>query len=219
MLSQLSFKERYLADILELNEYRLSDPQKIYFPFAEANGADSIMDVYHNEFGGKEHLPGLTLRFPLIWNDHYLQLDDELSFNRYRAKTLKSSIYLYCKSFKVDNYKRYCRIYEKDCLKKGLQENIWSNPDAVRLFGPPAETGDFFGVGSPGWMFNALQEMAADVYAYTHKLKLVRISIYDTIMTNGHLQQIGKLFESRQNKHQDALFKYLSGRLKTATGS
>jgi hypothetical protein len=64
-----------------------------------------------------------------------LELDEELHFNRYRARTLEWSW-----SRRLpwrDAYLEMCRAHEPECVSAGSWGKRWTNPSCEAMFGPP----------------------------------------------------------------------------------
>ncbi|ERM82599.1 hypothetical protein P872_04610 [Rhodonellum psychrophilum GCM71 = DSM 17998] len=145
-----------------------------------------------------------SLKFDFKINRFLFLYDDEVHFNRYRLSTLKTGIYDVFSFYWADAYKRQCRTFERECLKVGLQERIWNGPPiAAKVFGKGEEFGDLSGNGSPGWKLNAYNDAQYDLMSRLHGYKLIRISVYENIMTGGSLKQIdGLLLNPKEENHK-----------------
>lgn len=209
-LTMISSKIKRLIEILEAENYRLFNPLTINYALKPKNVFyEDIQKTFNNQLEGKGDPFPQPITFPIVHDTFVLLLDEELSFHRYRAKTFKSALYEKLSGLNVNQYRRYCRIYEKNCLKVGLREGIWSNSKAEKHFGVPSEPGDFFANGSPGWKLLALQEFLRDAYAIEKQWNLYHISIYDNLLIEGKLQPLGKLLETGSERYQKAIFNYL----------
>lgn len=145
-----------------------------------------------------------------------LSLDGPLHFNRYRAASLQSSLYQQQQPAWLENYRRYCRSAERECLKAGSRQGVWSSPEAEKHFGRAREAGDFSGPGAPGWKLQAFRDFVADVYLLAvgqQKQKFKRISLFERLMVQGQLFPLQQLLISRSESSQLYLKKYLSRQL------
>lgn len=108
-----------------------------------------------------------------------VELDEELHFNRYRARTLGVS---WASGLPWrDSYLAQCSRYESNCLDAGSWGKRWTNPSCARMFrgGPP---GDLSGDGAPRWKQRALYDAIKDT-ATTGNLgfSMARLSVHDEI--------------------------------------
>jgi hypothetical protein len=171
---------------------------------------EEIVTIFHELGGIGEELPLRIPEYDLECNNIIFQLDDELQFNRYRNITLRSVIYDHLPDIKIENFKRYGRQFEKECLKAGIREGVWSSRHSEKYFGPSGEPGDFFGNGSSGWKLMAFQSFIQDVRAYIYQKRIVRIAIYDNLMIEGKLQRLDKILDTSQNTYKKILTNYFS---------
>lgn len=148
----------------------------------------------YEALGGKGNLSRIPMALPDFWiGDQYLIIDDALSFNRYRLATLRSPVYQQISSLDIDNYRRYCRQFEKECLKSGVKATVWSDKLSELHFGAASAPGDFFANGGPGWKSSALSDYLLDVYALASGLSLIRLPIYANLMVAGRLERLDKI--------------------------
>ena len=152
--------------------------------FLEAKGEFWIREIFE-DLGGKGSFPLLEkLKFDFKIGRHLILWDDELHFNRYRLTTFRSELYAEWTFPFAESYKRLCRTFEKECLKVGLQQRIWTGPPmAKNVFGLAEESGDFTGNGAPGWKLLAYNDAQYDLQTRLHGYKLIRLCRYRTIMT------------------------------------
>ncbi len=127
--------------------------------------------------------------------DRYLFLyDDAVHFNRYRLNTFKSEIYGTFHFPWVESYKRLCRTFERECHKAGVHERVWNGPPvAARCFGPSEDFGDLSQNGSAGWKLNAYNDAQYDLLSRLHGYRIIRIPMYENLMTGGSLKKIDQL--------------------------
>jgi hypothetical protein len=157
-------------------------------------------------------LPRLRMDFAI--DRHLFLVDDAVHFNRYRLLTLKNDLYQVFTFPWAVSYERLCRQQERACLQAGLQERIWNGPPlASKCFGKSEEFGDLSGNGAAGWKLNAYNDMQYDLISRLHGFKLVRIPVYETIMTGGSLKKLDQLLLNPGSATLELLGKWLSRKL------
>lgn len=155
--------------------------------------SEEVLEVYE-ALGGTDDPSKISLAEADFWvGDHYLVIDDALSFHRYRLATMRSPVYQEIKSLDLNSYRRYSRQFEAECIKAGIRSNIWSDKQSEQHFGPAADPGDFFANGSPGWKYSAFSDFLLDIYAHKLGLSLIRLPIYANLMLGGRLERLDKL--------------------------
>lgn len=157
------------------------------------------------DLGGEGKIPLLEkLKFDFKIQRNLILYDDELSFNRYRLKTLRSDIYNEFTFDFAEAHRRLCRTYEKDCLKAGMQKRIWDGPPiATHCFGSSNEPGDFSSNGSSGWKLSAYNNVQIDLQCRIHGYKLFRITPFETLMTGGSLKRLDQLLiNPKEEQHK-----------------
>lgn len=176
---------------------------------------EKLLTALFEELQGKGKLPVLEkLKIDFKINRFLFVYDDEVHFNRYRLSTLKSELYSTFSYPWVDSYKRLCRNFERECLKAGLQERIWNGPPiASKVFGKSEEYGDLSGNGSAGWKLNAYNDAQYDLLTRLHGFKLVRIPVYENLMTGGSLKKIDDLLLNPKEENQQILVNWISRKL------
>ena len=173
-----------------------------------------IKEVYDG-FGGKGAPVYLDrLKFDFKINRFLFLYDGAHHFNRYRLTSLKSSIYEEFTFNWLDSYKRLCRTYEKDCLKGGIQERVWSGPPlASRCFGDAEEPGDLSGNGSPGWKLNAYNDMQYDLISRLSGYKIIRLPMYENIMMSGSLKRLDQLLLTQPEEIHKSIVNWLKRKM------
>lgn len=107
-----------------------------------------------------------------------VELDEQLHFNRYRARTLETRWTAGLPW--ADAYKAYCIEHEACCLRDGRSQQRWSNPSCARNFAGGAP-GDLI-AGAPRWKQRAFYDAVKDTAITTDpKLSMARVSIYDKV--------------------------------------
>lgn len=208
---------QYLADELAglgLDVYLTRPEQFRSSQLRNGPHAALIKEVYQ-QLEGKDSCWNITVKLPdgLETAQIRLSIDDALHLNRYRAQTLQAPFYQVPEMQWVEAYRRLCRSAERDCLKDGSRQGVWSNAEAEKHFGTAQEAGDFFGTGSPGWCLNAFRDFLTDIYLNGGSQTFKRISIYDRLMVQGSLLPLQQLLQSRSGLNQPYLFKYLARQL------
>lgn len=139
-----------------------------------------LLELYR-ALGGLIELPvwrpgGWDLIFegPLV-----VELDEQLHFNRYRARTLNAS---WASDLPwAEDYRRYCADHEGRCLQDGCGQQRWTNRSSARNFaGGPV--GDLDVGGAPRWKQRAFYDALKDTaHAAGMKATMARVAIYDTV--------------------------------------
>ncbi len=170
--------------------------------------SETILNVY-KELGGRQNFPGMEIEtFPMEFGKFCVILDDQLHFNHYRQITLRSEFYENMPYFPLENYKMFCRKYEKECLKSGIKPMLWTNPEAEKHFGPSLEPGDLGLQGSSAWKLTAFKDMMQDVYAKHKKIRLLRLSVWDELMVNKHLVRLNDFLMTPASKDNEILLNF-----------
>lgn len=162
-------------------------------------------------------LEGITGQYPVVLpgkclsiNGVMLHFDDMLHFNRYRKITLRSSFYDHCNFFSPQNYRRYCRNYEKECLKAGSGPGFWTDKTSEHYFGEPGNPGEFLDNGAPKWKLIGFNDFLLDVYFALHNQSFIRVAFYDPVMIDGALIPLGRILKLREKKYIPPLVNYFS---------
>jgi len=176
-------------------------------------GSEFPFDVYKS-LGGEKDWRGLKpYSADFLVGEKLLSVDGASHFNRYRLSTLRSEFYSSFKGFKKGDYQRYCRNFEKECIKAAANEKDWTNNLAEAHFGRAVEPGDFYGNGSPGWKMRAFRHFLTDHLTWLEGKTFIRISIYDTLMIDSKLIRLDKLLMTTKELYDEYLTKYLFRRL------
>jgi hypothetical protein len=184
--------------------------------FLDNKGWLWLKEIYE-EMGGKEDLPLLKkLTFDFKIKRNIILYDDELSFNRYRLSTFRSEMYSEMTFDFCEAQKRLCRSFEKECLKVGMQERIWTGaPVAKFRFGEASEPGDFSGNGSSGWKLQAYNNVQIDIQSRLHGYKLIRLSPFETLMTGGSLKRLDQLLINPKEEQRQIIFNWLMRKIES----
>ena len=174
---------------------------------------DQVLAVYRRLGGMKNESPRLR---PGKWDLAFeggvvVELDEELHFNRYRALTL-SDDWTHTLPW-ANQYVKYCRSREADCIAAGRWGRRWTNPSCERLFGAADPPGVFDSGGAPRWKQRALYDMIKDAFAFVDTgIWVARLSVYD----NCEGVEIGTALEGRDRIDPSALVKLVEDRLGVA---
>jgi hypothetical protein len=138
-----------------------------------------------------------------------VELDEELHFNRYRARTLESSW-----SGRLpwrEIYLEQCERYEPNCLAAGSWGKRWTNASCARMFsGGPA--GDLCGDGAPRWKQRALYDAIKDIGSTDGSgVSMARLSVHDEISGT----TLGAALEQRASVSPKGVEELLEQRLAT----
>lgn len=165
---------------------------------------DEVLELYRS-LGGLQDAPQFR---PGGWDLGFdggllVELDEELHFNRYRARTLDCSW-----SSELPwtaAYRDFCVRGEARCLTAGAWGKRWTNASTARMFvgGEPKD----LETGSPRWKQRALYDAMKDAAAASvDGPALARVSIYDIVdgvpleeaIISGAPGAIRQLVESRR---------------------
>ena len=156
-----------------------------------------ILRVYHKLGGCLETVPIGLGAWDLNVCGVAVELDENLHFNRYRGITLDSNLYSELEAFPLENYRKFCEIYENDCLKVGSYGGKWTNPSCERQFGTPSSSRTLFNGGAPRWKQRAFYDYIKDISPLVVGTKVARVSIWDEIVVDGNLVVVSKLLDSK----------------------
>lgn len=138
----------------------------------------SEVESVYKELGGILGEPPLTFgSWDISTPEFILELDEENHFNRYRLQTLNSNIYQMINGFRLDEYMRFCTLYESGCRKHG---GFWKNNSSEKLFVKSDDNGCLDGAGSSRWRQRAFYDFLRDVTGLIKEIPVIRLSIYQT---------------------------------------
>ena len=138
----------------------------------------SEVESMYKELGGILGEPPLTFgSWDISTPEFILELDEENHFNRYRLQTLNSNIYQMINGFRLDEYMRFCTLYESGCRKRG---GFWKNNSSEKLFVKSDDNGCLDGAGSSRWRQRAFYDFLRDVTGLIMEIPVIRLSIYQT---------------------------------------
>ena len=138
----------------------------------------SEVESMYKELGGILGEPPLTFgSWDISTPEFILELDEENHFNRYRLQTLNSNVYQMINGFHLDEYMRFCTLYESGCRKHG---GFWKNNSSEKLFVKSDDNGCLDGAGSSRWRQRAFYDFLRDVTGLIMEIPVIRLSIYQT---------------------------------------
>lgn len=141
------------------------------------DAAEQLLSLY-SAMGGRS---GRPLR-PGAWDlalrgDLVVELDEDMHFNRYRARTLTES---WEESLPwASAYRDYSVRWEH---RAGTGGQRWTSPPAEKMFGPADPDGLFGHYGAPRWKQRAFYDSMKDAAAVSGVVRLARISVYDSVV-------------------------------------
>jgi hypothetical protein len=153
------------------------DKPKIYLE--ELLNKEKLKEIYTEwNSGESKEIPTSCGKFDIKLNGGYIEVDEELHFNKYRLITLNSKIYKNSKILNLENYKKFCTEYEEKCLKAGNYGKKWKNDSTEKQFGKSNKDGNLDKNGSSRWKQRAFYDLIKDIYCITNKFMLKRIAIW-----------------------------------------
>ena len=171
-----------------------------YDDFCSANLQAAILEVYR-ELGGRNQKPRVATGPWDIETEHFfIELDEEQHFNRYRAKTLSSTIYdkLSTAHLNRASYLNLCSSKELTCLKE-RRPGYWSKPAAEKEFGPSRKIGDLIGLGSSRLRQRAFYDFIKDISSLCQPIVIKRISVWDIFDFGGRRFSLSEILFGKCN--------------------
>jgi hypothetical protein len=147
-----------------------------------------------------------------------VELDEEQHFNRYRAMTLESKLYLGGR-FPVGEYLSHCGSHESECLRKASNRGYWANQSTIAHFGPAGPIGDLNSSGAPRWKQRAFYDFIKDLAPKLVNTSVARIAIWDTIQVHGRCLQLKDVLDSGSASAAAALIELIERRAGTTLDS
>ena len=168
ILNQVVLQEYGEKKHSKLTKSQLSLSSELYFE----------VERIYKELGGTQEEPPLKFgAWDISTPKFIMELDEENHFNRYRLQTLNSNIYQMINGFRLDEYMRFCTLYEYSCRKHG---GFWKNNSSEKLFVKSDDNGCLDGAGSSRWRQRAFYDFLRDVTGLIKGIPVIRLSIYQT---------------------------------------
>lgn len=142
--------------------------------------AGELVELYRSLGGAHDHPDLRPGSWDLVFEGSVLvELDEELHFNRYRARTLAAS---WERTLPwTASYRDYCMDHESACLAAGSWGKRWTNDSAGRMFSGGVAA-DLDGNGAPRWKQRALYDAIKDTLPGSGTdARLARIATHDQI--------------------------------------
>ncbi len=210
-MQKQSIRNKNLSRILT-SKYLPAEELNRKFSATELKGTyyEKIFLETYQALDGLQAFPKISIDVPFMEFGRFcVLLDEPIHFNRYRAKTLRSSFYDNLSSFPSMKYRTYCRKHEVECIKAGTSNPHWTNQEAEYHFGPSQESGDLGLSGSAGWKLIAFKDFMIDMMCRHRKIRLLRISVWDDLMVNRSLKKFNELLISPEPAETDLVLKYV----------
>ncbi|MGB3180865.1 MAG: hypothetical protein WBB45_05715 [Cyclobacteriaceae bacterium] len=175
-------------------------------------------EVYESLGGRERYIPFICQTDLMVTDSHLVILDEDLSYNRYRSKTLRNQVYDNLPGAQPDHLRRYCRQYESECMKAGMRHDLWTSPEAEAHFGEASDPGEFYGTGASGWKLRAFTEHITDIMSLYSGTPVIRFSVYDNLMVEGRILQVRDLLmTSADERYPEFLKSYMKRKLETVS--
>ena len=188
-------------------------PYPNYECLAKSGYYDVAAKVYR-ELGGILDKVPLNLRpWDMEIDGIAVELDEELHFNRYRAKTLECPLYYDLAKFPLRGYRQYCLDYEQKCLSAGGYGGKWTNVSCERQFGEAGVPGDLSGEGAPRWKQRAFYDFIKDLAPLVIGIRVARLSIWDQVDLGGTSFTVGQILKQRKQEASRPLLKLIKDRV------
>jgi len=212
----LGAMQQNLERILSENGFKLSQ-KTVPFPkredFFNHPLEVEIIRVYRQLGGTLDSFPLNLRKWDMEVDGVAIELDEHLHFNRYRALTLDSPLYLDLPPFPLDRYKAFCNDHEGDCLQAGSYGGKWSNKSCERQFGSAGHHKDLTGQGAPRWKQRAFYDFVKDAMPLLGLGTLVRISIWDEVTAQSNTLSVAQLLTGGSaQEHARGLFELIQKR-------
>lgn len=186
-------------------------PNSIELTVMNKAGLSNEVGRTYRKLGGILEVPPRSFgKWDICLNGFIVEFDEEQHFNRYRAITLESYIYHINKGFDIFDYARYCADYESNCLKKSSWGKYWTSPSTAKQFCLPGLNGNLEINGSPRWRQRAYYDYLRDVFAIIYRIPVIRVSIYDMIVSGGNVKSVGMVLSESNTYDLEGLVKFIA---------
>lgn len=212
MASQLD----HLKDILTRNglvHLPNSLPKMTMPKLKQSKYYNDLKETYEELGGQKGDIPFAESDFFLEMHNKAIIVDDVNHFNTYRSKTMLCPIYDELLNFPLQNYRRYARQFQKECLMSASKKGLWTNDISEQHFGRSNDSGDLGLSGSSGWKMRAMTDLVTDASSLIMPYEVIRISIYDAVLVGGKLTPLKDLLLTRKEENEQAIFNLFARKL------
>jgi hypothetical protein len=179
-----------------------------------SDGVDQVRAVYR-ALGGIIDQPQFR---PGKWDlafegGLFVELDEELHFNRYRRVTLEPD-WTATLPWRSD-YLKFSEAHERDCVAAALWGKRWTNRSCEAMFGDPDPPGVFGAGGGPRWKQRALYDAMKDAWALEAvHYRVARLATGDVI--DG--VRLGDALDGRAEVDLECLRRLLTTRITATAG-
>lgn len=197
-------KQTYLAQVCQAY-YGKGNHSKLSANELQASAYyDEIMNIYKRLGGILEIAPTRVGAYDIDTPNFIIEFDEENHFNRYRLSTLNSTIYTNNRNVNIENYKKFCKNYEHNCLTYGKYAH---NSSTDKQFGNSVIDLDLLDQNRTRWKQRAFYDFIKDVTSIIIGVPIIRISIYEKYK--------GVTIEDIINRqYKELLIEYIESRLR-----
>lgn len=197
-------KQTYLAQVCQAY-YGKGNHSKLSANELQASAYyDEIMNIYKRLGGILEVAPTRVGAYDIDTPNFIIEFDEENHFNRYRLSTLNSTIYTNNRNVNIENYKKFCKNYEHNCLTYGKYAH---NSSTDKQFGNSVIDLDLLDQNRTRWKQRAFYDFIKDVTSIIIGVPIIRISIYEKYK--------GVTIEDIINRqYKELLIEYIESRLR-----
>ncbi|MBR2932102.1 MAG: hypothetical protein IKC30_05150 [Rikenellaceae bacterium] len=169
-------KQTYLAQVCQAH-YGKGNHSKLSANELQASAYyDEIMNIYKRLGGILDVAPTRVGAYDIDTPNFIIEFDEENHFNRYRLSTLNSTIYTNNRNVNIENYKKFCKNYEHNCLTYGKYAH---NSSTDKQFGNSVIDLDLLDQNRTRWKQRAFYDFIKDVTSIIIGVPIIRISIYE----------------------------------------
>lgn len=148
-------------------------------------------------------IPEKALPLDIEVNGVVIALDDEPQFNRYRLQTLQSPVYSLPLIYDLSRYKKYCQDElisgHGDMPSAGTAGKKLQDRASLQKVAGPQE--DFY-------KLQAVNDFMQDLLPLVHYVPLLRLSVYDQIMTPSGSKSLHALLIEDNRRNFELLADY-----------
>ncbi len=197
-------KQTYLAQVCQ-EYYDKGNHTKLSANELQASAYyDEIINIYKRLGGILDDAPTRVGAYDIDTPNFIIEFDEENHFNRYRLSTLNSTIYTNNRNVNIENYKKFCKNYEHNCLTYGKYAH---NSSTDKQFGNSVIDLDLLDQNRTRWKQRAFYDFIKDVTSIIIGVPIIRISIYEKYK--------GVTIEDIINRqYKELLIEYIESRLR-----
>lgn len=180
---------------------------------AASDLAPAVLEIY-KQLGGVHDEPQFKIRnWDLEYEGIAIELDEYLSFNRYRLLSLNSPAYKQLPLFPMEAYKQYCAEHEGLCLKSASTHDKWSTEASEMHFGPAAPAGELDNeLGASRWRQRAFYDFVKDLSPLLCNVQVVRLSIWDEVKEGNRSRPLLDVLKTPLGESPEAIANLIDAR-------